>query len=353
MTKDTAGVVSRAGSASFDVRVVRADCILPEQGRGMGDCGLAFWVSRAGQRYGEVALAAQSFVVRVSRGGDAATLAYLKRPVAPGIVLASAYPYGAVIGDRELFWDKLESVRAALKKSGVGRLEIALAGRHLEQMRGPGLSRRLDEGRVGLVRETRHVLDLSDLVRKDDVLDGYPSKLRWAVRKASKCGVSVRKGGGGDVALAQGLYERTMKEKGAPTYYDDARLSYIAGPLAEQGWGALFVAEQQGIAVGMAAAVDSGTTRHVVQIAVPRVYRGGRVSELLVHEMIKDALGSNVQTLDFMATTPGDEGVSAFKQKWGAQESPVCYLVIDTKPVVSRIIALGRKISRLRARSKS
>lgn len=302
--------------------------------------GLDLWQSPAALEWMGAYLRALPCLLRVRDRSDEAQVVLLRRRLPAGLSLGSAYPYGWISGNPELFWRARGAIRSALRRRGVVRLEMALSGEALHQ-----LSALASDSIRSSLDAVRHVLDLDamDAATMDQTFD---PNIRWAVRKATRSGVTIRFATIADVHVAQDLYARTMQAKRAPVNYGSERWHCLLAKLEPLGGGHIYLAHIGAQPVGMAAVADGTLSRHLLQLAVPPEHQSTRTGELLVMTAIRDALGSGKRHFDFMASRADDAGLIAFKAKWGTRAEPVRHVVLSTMPLVATMIDAGRWLNR-------
>jgi len=310
-------------------------------------CGLDFWHSEAGLSFAATFLHAQGASLQVSDGARSATLCCLLRRLPGGLLLASAYPYASIVGDAALFWSAGKTIRAALARRGVVRLEMPFSGEYLAQLPAP-LPRAARAHVSASMSAVRHVLDFS--ASGQDLEKGFHPNIRWAIRKAERSGCRVRSAAPSDVETIQNLYAATMRAKGAPVNYGPERWSAMLNELAPRGLANIVIGEVDGQPAGIAACVDAALSRHFIQLAVPPQFQASRLGELLVATVLRGARDAGKRFFDFMASPRGDTGLIAFKAKWGAREEAIPHVVLPGLPLLSPLVDLGRWGNRVRAR---
>jgi CelD/BcsL family acetyltransferase involved in cellulose biosynthesis len=145
-------------------------------------------------------------------------------------------------------------------------------------------------------------------------------RISWAVRKAAREGVSVRRGTTADVARWHRLYLLTMRHHGVPArrrrffhavlerFGEDAELL-----LAERGTqllaGSVFVRSG-----GMVAYAFNGVDRSALAL---------RPNDLLLWHQARRAVDAGAQVLDLGEVADTNQGLADFKRKWGAREVPL------------------------------
>lgn len=301
--------------------------------------GLDLWQSPAALEWMGTYLHARPSLLRIRDGDMEARIVLLLRQLKAGMTLASAYPYGWIDGDSDLFWRSRGAVRNALRRHGVVRLEIALSGEGLQ----------LTEGAADSIRPSldaiRHVLDL-DTLDASAMDKTFDPNIRWATRKAVRNGVIVRAAAMSDVDAVQTLYATTMQAKHAPVNYGRERWEGLLSRLVPYGDGQIYLAHIGEQPVGMAAVADGATSRHLLQLAVPPEHQSTRTGELLVMSAIHGALESGKRHFDFMASRADDAGLIAFKAKWGTRAEPIRHVVMPVMPLMGPMIDAARWLNR-------
>lgn len=305
--------------------------------------GLDLWQSPAALEWMAAYLHARPWLLQIRDDDAEARIVLLLRQLKAGLTLASAYPYGWIDGDIDLFWRSRGMVRRSLRRHGVVRLEIAFSGEGL----------RLAEGGKDLIRPSldavRHVLDLGALDAAT-MEKAFDPNIRWAARKAARNGVIVRTAAIADVDVVQQLYARTMQAKHAPVNYGPARWRELLTQLEPRGGGRIYFAHIDEQPIGIAAVADGAVSRHLLQLAVPPEHQSTRTGELLVMTAIREALESGKRYFDFMASRADDAGLIAFKAKWGTRSESIRHVVLPVMPLAAPMIDAARWLNRKGAR---
>ena len=146
------------------------------------------------------------------------------------------------------------------------------------------------------------------------------SRIRWAVNKAHKEGVTVREAESlADVRGWYPLYLRTMREVVVPPR--PLRLfEAMWRHLAPAGLMRLYVAEQRGRMLAGSIVLGLGRTAFYAFNGRLREALPLRPNEVLQWEAIHDACGRGFERYDLGEVTAGDAGLAEFKRKWGADE---------------------------------
>ena len=314
-------------------------------------CGLDFWQSPAALRWQASFLNAQPAVIRVTADSSSALLCCLLRRLPLGFALASAYPYGMICGDVDLFWRSGYEIAAALKRRQVVRLEIPFSGEYAHQLARLGTDGRYFR-RLQRLDAIRHVLDMESAKRDPDwLMSRLESNTRWAIRKATRSGCTVRQASASDLDVIQSLYSITMSAKGAPVNYGRERFQGMLEDLSHNGHAKVYLGQLEGRPAGIAAVVDGAISRHFIQLAVLPEAQSSRLSELLVAAVIHGAHVDGKRYFDFMASHLRDTGLIAFKAKWGAHAEAINYVVLRVNKLMGFTIDMGRWLNIRRARA--
>ena len=216
---------------------------------------------------------------------------------------------GPLASDRE---SAAALLQAAVERSEV-RLQIKRAAPDLDG---------LVAGVVGAPWRTSYVLALPD----DEAALRFGNsrnhgRIKWAVNKASKEGVSVRVADElADVRAWYPLYVKTMREVVVPPR--PLRLfEAMWSELAPAGLMRLYVAEQEGR--GMIAGsivLGLGRTAFYAFNGRLRSALALRPNEVLQWEAIHDACRRGFEHYDLGEVTEDRAGLAEFKRKWGADE---------------------------------
>lgn len=317
-----------------------ADFVVPTQAE-VGSCGLDFWQSPEALRWISVYLGARPALLTVQDGTRQASSCCLLRRLPLGMSLASAYPYAGIAGDADLFWQNGAAIASALRMQGVVRLEMPFSGEYASQL--DSLDPAGGFRRQVRLDAVRHVIDLAPAQRDPGWLAAQLApNTRWAVRKAERVGSRVRPAVPGDLASVQAIYAAAMHAKGAPVNYGPERFRGMLEELSAHGMARIYVGEVAGKAAGMAAVLQAKSSWHLIQLAVTPEAQSSRLSDLLVHTVIQDAIAAGCRYFDFMASNLSDTGLVSFKGKWGGQAESIRYAVLKVNPFFDFAVDLGR-----------
>lgn len=313
-------------------------------------CGLDFWQSQAALNWVSSFLNAAPINIRIVDNLREASLCCLLRRLPFGFYLASAYPYGMIRGDVDLFWRGTPVIAGILRRRRVVRLEIPFTGEYAWQI-SDQLSTVRNSYSLNQLDAVRHVVELGPAERNQDwFMRQLSPNTRWAIRKAVRSGCTVREASESDLEVVQSIYATAMRVKGAPVNYRKARFSGMIETLSKKGYAKVYVGMVGDRPAGIAAVVDGIISRHFIQLAVLPEAQPSRLSELLVRTVIVEALESGKRYFDFMASPLSDVGLITFKAKWGATAEPIKHIAISSVPGLQHVVDLARWVNRTRAR---
>jgi GNAT superfamily N-acetyltransferase len=254
-----------------------------------------------------------------------------------------------VTGDAELFWQSGDAIAAILREHRVVRLEMPFTGEHALQfssLSGPSVRFRQAQA----LDAVRHVIDLAPAVGDAGWLSGQLApNTRWAIRKAERSG-HVRLAAPADLDAVQAIYAATMRAKGAPVNYGPERFRGMLEELSGAGSARIYVGEVDGRPAGMAAVLDARASRHLLQLAVLPAAQGTRLGDLLVATVIREAISKGQRYFDFMASSPQDTGLLAYKAKWATYPEAIRYAVLKVNPLMDLAVDAGRWLNAQRGR---
>ncbi len=311
-----------------------------------GSCGFDFWHSTPALEWINSYLSARPMQIQVTEENKKkATLFCLLRQLPCGLFLASAYPYGYIEGDVELFWQAVNQISQELRKHRVIRLEIALTGKYIKQ-----LENYQQHSRIMVppwLEAIRHVLNIKPAIQDPLWLEQtFGSKIRWAMRKAERSGGTVRQAQPAESTVIQRIYRKVMEAKGAPVNYGQERFQGIIEDLSPLGHGKIHVGYIDGEPAGFTATVQGQDSYHLVQVAVLPEKQSSRLSELLIGTTIKEAVNEKIKYFDFMASNKNDKGLIAFKAKWKSTPEKIYHAIIPSLPLIHYTIDLGRWLNK-------
>lgn len=179
----------------------------------------------------------------------------------------------------------------------------------------------LQNGFVVSEQFSTFILELSqpDMVWKK--LD--PKSVRWAVRRAKKDGVMVRKGNSvQDIESFYRLNLKTKKRIGVPGHPENLFLSMFE-KLGDRC--ILYLAEFQSEIIAGIITMKFDDTVLYGYGASNDNYRMHQPNNLLVWTAIEDSCQEGYSFFDFGRTSPAEQGVTSFKRHWGTEERMLSY----------------------------
>ena len=214
--------------------------------------------------------------------------------------------YGGILADDE-------AVAIALaEKAGELRREVSARSVELRLINPSGVSL---QG-----RENHKVSMLLDLPESSDQLwSGFKDKVRNQIRKARKCGLTVRTGGRELLDDFYQVFCVNMRDLGTPVYaksFFDAVLRHFPKETAILG----VYSDGRCIAAGITYAY--GTTLQLPWASSLVSHRDACPNHLLYWDALSMGCEKGFVTFDFGRSTP-ESGPWRFKKQWGARELPL------------------------------
>jgi CelD/BcsL family acetyltransferase involved in cellulose biosynthesis len=204
----------------------------------------------------------------------------------------------------------VDAARIALAEGAL--LQVKPAGRDLDHVLG---SLHVSPWR------SAYVIDLPDDVDHLRFGDSRNNaRISWAVRKAGREGVSIRRGTAADLAAWHRLYLLTMRHHGIPA----RRRRFFHALLDRFGDDAeLLLAERGPQLLAGSVFVRSGGTVAYVFNGVDRAALPFRPNDLLLWHEARRAVASGARVLDLGEVDDANQGLADFKRKWGARAVPL------------------------------
>ena len=198
-----------------------------------------------------------------------------------------------------------------------GAVDRTPAGAQLQiKMASPAL-----DGVPGVTGHPWRVSYVLDLPASGDVRFGNSrnhSRIRWAVNKARKEGVTVRDGAAGDVGRWHPLYLDVMRHHMVPPrprrFFD-----LVWEELAPRGMVRLVLAEREGELLAGAILVMLGSTVFYLFNGVRRDAFSLRPNDVIQWEAIHACAAAGYRHYDFGEVVEHHEGLADFKRKWGTE----------------------------------
>lgn len=234
------------------------------------------------------------------------------------VSLPFSYSCGPIADSDEVLINMIEQARVLCHTLKCRYLEIKLMKDN------PQLNRNLYriQGNFGASEQfSTFILELSkpDLVWKK--LD--PKSVRWAVRKAQKDGVGVRKGSSPqDIASFYQLNLKTKKRIGVPGH-PESLFSNMFEKLHDRC--VLYLAEFNNKTIAGIITMKFNDTVLYGYAASDDDYRVHQPNSLLVWTAIEEACQEGYRYFDFGRTSPTEQNVTSFKRHWGTEEKILSY----------------------------
>jgi CelD/BcsL family acetyltransferase involved in cellulose biosynthesis len=215
-----------------------------------------------------------------------------------------------------------KAATAALVRSALERARAR--GTRLQLKMAVPLSKGMVEGMVGIPWRLSYVLNLTRNAEDLRIGDGRARRrIAWAVNKAKRLGVEVRAAETErELRAWYVLYLATMRGLGVlPRSYRFFRAAWEI--LQPRGLMRLLIAEQKGIARSRLLAgslfLMFGDTVSYAFTGWHRADHALRANDLVHWQAIQDACRQGFRRYDFGEVSGGQEGLAAFKSKWGGE----------------------------------
>ena len=153
------------------------------------------------------------------------------------------------------------------------------------------------------------------------------SRIKWAVNKAIKAGVTVRAAEHEtDLRAWYRLYLETMRPRAVPPRPFEF-FAALWDVLRPRGHMRLLIAEQEiaGVRTLIAGSVflAYGETTHYAFTGASREHLGLRPNDIIQWEAIHEACAGGHRWYDLGEVNIGDQGLADFKKKWGGEPRPL------------------------------
>jgi CelD/BcsL family acetyltransferase involved in cellulose biosynthesis len=162
------------------------------------------------------------------------------------------------------------------------------------------------------------------------------SQVRWAIRKAEREGVKVRRAEvPADLThVFFALHAETRRGHGIPVQ-PRRFFELLWTRIVEPGLGYVLLAEVDGRTIAGAVFLAWNGTVVYKYSAARREDARYRPTNLILWTAIRDACEQHEHTFDFGRTETGNEGLRAFKRGWGTEERPLVYTAIGDQAAAS------------------
>ena len=201
-----------------------------------------------------------------------------------------------------------------------------------------------DEGAEVVLLRQAEALELSQHVRTDKVLmrlklesdpgamwDGLKSKVRSQVRKPSKCGLSVERGGVELLPHFFRVYSENMRDLGSPSH-SRRFFQAVIDTFPEEV--AIYVIRLDGKAIGTGFTMANGDRLEMPWASSLRRYNKYSVNHLLYWRITEDACRDGYQWFNF-GRSSYDSGPYRFKRQWGPEQVQLYWYYLAPNPAAA------------------
>jgi len=269
------------------------------------------------------------------KAGPIACLPAFLMRAPPFRVLFAGIPYGDVLGPAGIEDDFFSVVKRDRKAVPADQL------RYVPFARGGPLPSSFDRFEERVITELR----LSGGTA-DGLYERMPRPVRKALRKSKRLGLSAEHCSGEDCgAMLHGFYADTMRRNGAPCRYPQAWFRSLASATHPTPKIESLLATGADGPVAMAVTATGHGVLHVLHGACGARGLSSGAAELLDFTAISRAVSAGVRRVDFGASDPDDDGLRAYKRKFGGEERVATVGVMHLRPLRSRLADLARTIA--------
>lgn len=157
-----------------------------------------------------------------------------------------------------------------------------------------------------------------------------PKSVRWAIGKARKDGVTVRKASSiSDINIFYRLNLKTKRRIGVPGHPENLFLNMFN---KMGNYSTLYLAEYQSKVIAGIITQKFNKTVVYGYGASDDEYRKHQPNDLLVWTAIEESCIDGFKFFDFGRTSPGERSVTSFKKHWGTEERKLAYYYYPKVP---------------------
>ena len=162
-----------------------------------------------------------------------------------------------------------------------------------------------------------------------EMLQRLPKKsVRYAIGRAERDGVSVRRGDPGDAAAFHGMMGETRRRHGLPTpplsFYRE-----LFARMVEPGHGSLYMASgADGTLIAASLFLWYGRRGYYKYSAGDRSRSAGNAAHLLLWHGVREAIQRGCSDFDLGRVSRGNRGLADMKIRWCGEEVPLYYVTV-------------------------
>lgn len=237
----------------------------------------------------------------------------------PGVILKyfgiklyySNIPYGGYIGRTDLFDDFMERVIVWTKSIDILYVIPCLHDSDCDYTK--------------QFKTTTELMTQIDLKGRnlDEVQSRFSPSVRQSVNKGGRLGVEVQRRNDRECYLiAYRLYLQTMERNRAIVRYAQKWFVALYDILAERGLSFIYLAYYNGNPVSATVVINSESSYHLIHSGSSTGHLWLRANDLVVCEIIKDAIQDRKEVMDLMLANSKDTDLIRWKEKFGGCSSP-------------------------------
>lgn len=224
-------------------------------------------------------------------------------------ILYAFIPYGGIIGEKEYIQDFFNLLENLVKENHVDQIRI---------VESPTTKYGDLDGYTKLTIP-QHIIPIGRL-NSEDLWNGYLPSVRKAIRRARKFGVEISPiKGREEIPEFYNLYLAMVKRNNTFAKYPVSLTFAIYDYLITSNQANILFAEYEGKKIAGICLIYSKKYVHEFQHGSLANYFNMRPNDLLIHQVIEDAILKGKDYFDFGSSPPGALSLMRFKEKWGAE----------------------------------
>lgn len=233
----------------------------------------------------------------------------------PGVVLSyygvklfyCSFPYGGFIGDKAFFETFMNRFSEEAKIAALAYIMPSPDG--IEEY----------PARFSSSSEAVTRIDLKGRTLPE-VISRYAPSVRQSINKGVRLGLEVVRGHDHKSFItAHKLYLQTMQRNRGIARYPEIWFSAIQRVLAHDNRAIAYLVLHNGMPVSATVVIKSKNAYHLLHSGASTEQLPFRANDVIVCEIIKDAILENNEYLDFMKSDPMDRNMIKWKEKFGGQ----------------------------------
>ena len=257
-------------------------------------------------------------------------------------ILYASIPYGNTIGQRASFPLLMDLLERELRRRGIDQFRITESPFSPSYPHPTFRSLPAKCSLLGL-----------DQFREGTVWEHHKGDIRRALRKAQKNGLFVKgTTSPKEIEIFYKLYLASMERNRAGAKYSLQWFQALYEILIQKGKADIrFAVKEDQYAAGVVLVYSTNSVHYLHNGSNP-IHLENRPNDLIVDDIIREAVKERKAVLDFMGSDPQDTALLRFKEKWGSQSVDIHTFVREYHPFRCLLWETGKRwmASRLGAR---